>query len=162
MRETARNKQNRKAKQREIEWRGGGTIEAIEKLLPFTREIREEEEQPLLCSPPFSLLFVFQSPPLFCLSFESPANSVSVCCMLPWLFLEPDALCYLPVRPTNSGCSVCVCYCICGWVFFVHMKQKITLEKLRGDSDFFCLVVCFIFFNHPNFSLRLPAASWRL
>lgn len=27
--------------------------------------------------------------------------------MLPWLFLEPDALCYLPVRATNSAC-VCV------------------------------------------------------
>lgn len=28
-------------------------------------------------------------------------------CMLPWLFLEPDVLCYLPVRATNSAC-VCV------------------------------------------------------
>lgn len=27
--------------------------------------------------------------------------------MLPWLFLEPDVLCYLPVRATNSAC-VCV------------------------------------------------------
>lgn len=96
----------------------------------------------------FSLLFVFQSPPLFCLSFESPADSVSVCCMLPWLFLEPDALCCLPVRPTNSGCSVCVCYCICGWVFFVHMREtENDIGKVERDSEFYvCFVVCFTFF----------------
>lgn len=32
--------------------------------------------------------------------------------MLPWLFLEPDALFYLPVRPTNSGCCVSPRVCV--------------------------------------------------
>lgn len=44
--------------------------------------------------------FISLPPPLFSPSFESPANNVSVCCMLPWLFLEPAALRYLPVRLT--------------------------------------------------------------
>lgn len=60
--------------------------------------------------------------------------TLSVCCMLPWLFLEPDALCYLPVRPTNSGCCVCesVCYWMCGRVFFLHMRET---ECERGLSE---------------------------
>ena len=77
-------------------------------------------------SPPLSTffpsLFVLQPPPLFSLSFESPANSVRVCCMLPWLFLEPDALCYLPVRPTNSGCRLCVLLDVWAGLFYVHMS----------------------------------------
>lgn len=66
---------------------------------------QENKAQPLLFN---FFLTLFQPPPLLCLSFESPANSVSVFCMLPWLFLEPDVLCYLPVRPTNSGCCLCL------------------------------------------------------
>lgn len=99
----------------------------------------------------------FKPPPLFslALSFESPANSVSVCCMLPWLFLEPDALCYLPVRPTNSGCCVCVCerlcvcYCMCGWLFFVHMRETERGKKMI-ILNFFPLFSCSFLSQAPS------------
>jgi len=87
--------------------------------------------QSLLCSSPFPSLFVFKPPPLFSLPFEFPANNVSVCCMLPWLFLEPDALCYLPVRPANSGCCVCVYKTVCGWGF-LHMREE---KKMRFSES---------------------------
>lgn len=61
-------------------------------------------------SPPFSSCCLLLL--LFFVSFEPPTNSVSVCCMLPRLFLEPDALCYLPLRPTNWVLCVCVCLCV--------------------------------------------------
>lgn len=46
--------------------------------------------------------------------------------MLPWLFLEPDALCYLPVRPTNSGCCLCVLLDVWAGLFmFIWAHQKV-------------------------------------
>lgn len=58
--------------------------------------------------------------------------------MLPWLFLEPDALFYLPVRPTNSGCCVSVRVCVCvreGLFYFVHMGEK------KSELNFFLLTL---------------------
>lgn len=117
--------------------KGNWMREKKEMITLYSCEVRRNgATSPLLST--FFLALCFSPLPLFCLSFESPANSVSVCCMLPWLFLEPDALCYLPVRPTNSGCSECVRYCICGWVFFVHMtKQKMTWVEWDLEILFF-------------------------
>lgn len=96
---------------------------------------------------PFPHSFVFQPPPLFALCPLS-ANSVRVCCMLPWLFLEPDALCYLPARPTNSGC------CVCGKIFFFFWEREKVGELL--NSSLFSTI------SHAFFSQRPLAASWRL
>lgn len=69
----------------------------------------------------------------------SPANNVSVCCMLPWLFLEPDALRYLPERPTNSGCCVCVSTTlgVCGWdflPFFLCILRERVREQCSPEA----------------------------
>ncbi|XP_010780170.1 phosphatidylinositol-binding clathrin assembly protein-like [Notothenia coriiceps] len=50
--------------------------------------------------------------------------------MLPWLFLEPDALCYLPVRPTNSGCC---CVCVCLKIFSVNRREKVEKVKVLTE-----------------------------
>ena len=108
-------------------------------------------------SPPLSTFFPFAlcsaaSSFVLSLSFESPANSVRVCCMLPWLFLEPDALCYLPVRPTNSGCCLCVLLDVWAGLFmFIWARQKVR-------KHFFF----FFFFSNRWISFMPPAASWRL
>lgn len=73
------------------------------------------------CFSLFSSVFVFQPTPFLSLPFESPANNMSVCCMLPQLFLDPDALFSPALRPTNPG-------------FFVYAKLcKGLFWKKRGE-----------------------------
>lgn len=116
MRGTLRDKRDKRAKHSKGKLNEGEKVkETAQNLSPSAHVKKKKKKKWRNLSSAFhlfSLLFVFQPPPLFSLSFESPANSASVCCMLPWLFLEPDALCYLPVRPTNSGCFVCACVCV--------------------------------------------------
>ena len=126
VRGTPRDKENKGTKhcERRTRWGGGGNESVDTEIIALCScEVRSRSGA---TSPPLSTffpsLFVLQPPPLFSLSFESPANSVRVCCMLPWLFLEPDALCYLPVRPTNSGCRLCVLLDVWAGLFYVHMS----------------------------------------
>lgn len=108
-------------------------------------------------SPPFSSCCLLLL--LFFVSFEPPTNSVSVCCMLPRLFLEPDALCYLPLRPTNWVLCVCVCVCLTvreGRFVSVCKRDR----KLEKDSPRSCRFFCL--FSSLISCLRPPAASWRL